>query len=136
GFVAVDCGGMVIVSCYFSPNLEIDEYDVALGELADCVRSCSGSPIVVAGDFNARARIWGSNDTTQKAIHLMELMSALDLRLANMGTEPTCIRAQGTSVVDLTWATPGMLPRIRDWRVIPGEELEALSDHRYISFVV
>ncbi|XP_011149898.1 uncharacterized protein LOC105189486 [Harpegnathos saltator] len=47
GFVAVDCGGMVIVSCYFSPNLEIDEYDAALGELADCVRSCSGSPMVV-----------------------------------------------------------------------------------------
>jgi hypothetical protein len=37
---------------------------------------------------------------------------------------------RGSSVVDITWATSELYPRIHDWRVAEG--VETLSDHLYI----
>lgn len=64
---------------------------------------------------------------------LLEGWSAgLDMRLVNTGNVPTCVRWQGSSVIDLTWVSPGLLNRVGNWRV--RNDLESLSDHRYISF--
>lgn len=57
-----------------------------------------------------------------------------DLRLLNKGGVFTCVRPQGCSVVDLTWASFGILERISNWRV--REDLESLSEHLYINFEV
>lgn len=55
-----------------------------------------------------------------------------DLRVANTGETPTCVRPQGCSIINLTWASPDLIGSIRNWRV--REDLESLSDHRYIVF--
>ncbi|KMQ82502.1 reverse transcriptase [Lasius niger] len=57
-----------------------------------------------------------------------------DLRVANIGNSPTCVRAQGSSIVDLTWISSDILPFVNDWRV--EEEVESLSDHLFISFAL
>ncbi|XP_011875263.1 PREDICTED: uncharacterized protein LOC105566123, partial [Vollenhovia emeryi] len=51
--------------------------------------------------------------------------------LVNEGRTPTCVRTQGESIVDITWATPSAMRLITRWRVEEG--IETLSDHRYIS---
>ncbi|KMQ95342.1 reverse transcriptase [Lasius niger] len=50
----------------------------------------------------------------------------------NVGLTPTCVRPQGSSIVDLTWASPDTMSFIEEWKV--REDLESLSDHLYISF--
>lgn len=55
-----------------------------------------------------------------------------DLRLMNQGTIPTCVRTQGCSMIDLTWATSNLASSIAEWEV--KEDLETGSDHQYILF--
>ncbi|XP_037302307.1 uncharacterized protein LOC119192595 [Manduca sexta] len=50
------------------------------------------------------------------------------------GSEDTCVRHNGGSVVDITFATPDLARRVQGWRVLVEEE--TLSDHRYIRFSV
>lgn len=57
-----------------------------------------------------------------------------DLRLANVGNRPTCVRPQGSSIIDLTWVSPDLMRRIHEWRV--RHDILSLSDHLYITFCV
>lgn len=56
----------------------------------------------------------------------------MDMATMNEGTEPTCIRSNGTSIVDLTMASHGAARKITEWRV--RGELESLSDHVYVTY--
>lgn len=56
------------------------------------------------------------------------------MRLVNVGDVPTCVRPQGSSIVDLTWASPELVTDVHDWRV--RTDLESLSDHQYVMFSV
>lgn len=53
----------------------------------------------------------------------------MDLVLLNVGSTPTCIRAQGSSIVDLTWCSPDRASKIDSWKV--GDD-EILSDHSLV----
>ena len=53
----------------------------------------------------------------------------------NRGTEPTFDGPRGTSHIDVTAATQGMLPRVINWEVQLGR-LTTNSDHRIITWVV
>ena len=53
----------------------------------------------------------------------------------NRGTEPTFDGPRGTSHIDVTAATRGMVPRVMDWEVQQGR-LTTTSDHRIITWVV
>lgn len=52
----------------------------------------------------------------------------------NIGNAPTCVRHQGSSIVDLTWTSPSMTSRVSEW--IVREDLELLSYHVYITFKI
>lgn len=134
GYVVARCGDVVIASCYLSPNIPLEEYSLAMEELSVALRRVRPSPVLLAGDFNARSPLWGCNSTTSNAEYLWELMAALDMRLINNCDVPTCVRPQGSSVVDLVWTTAGLRDRIRAWRVL--DELESLSDHRYLEYEI
>lgn len=136
GFVVVECGNIIIISCYFPPKRQMSEYNKTLEDLETCIRNLKGSPMIMAGDFNARLKLWDPMITTdtRRGKLLWELMSALGSCLINTGDTPTCIRNRGQSVVDLTWSSPDLVDRIREWKVEIGEE--SLSDHRYVSFAV
>lgn len=53
-------------------------------------------------------------------------------RIANIGSTPTCVRSNGSSIIDLTWTTPDLADKIRNWE----ENTETLSDHAFIKFEV
>lgn len=51
-----------------------------------------------------------------------------------MGTIATCVRPQGESIVDLSFATPSIHNKIKYWMVNVIDE--TLSDHRYIEYQI
>ena len=54
--------------------------------------------------------------------------ASIDLRLLNKGGAITCVRWQDESIVDLSWASPTMVRKIADWKII--EDAETLSETR------
>jgi len=135
GFVAVRWGDMVVVGVYLAPSLDRATYEEGLGNIGDCVSKYAPSPTLVAGDFNAWSRTWGSRSTNERAAILERWAASLRLHLLNAGATSTCVRPQGgESIVDLTWATPGAAARTRGWRVVTNFHLG--SDHRPIEVVL
>jgi hypothetical protein len=132
GFVSVLWEGMVFIGVYFSPNKTISEFESFLDQLTIAVRRASQHPIIVLGDFNAKSTAWGSRSCDMRGRAVEEWMTLTGLALLNRGTELTCVRQRGGSIVDLTFATPALASRVPNWKVMVEEE--TLSDHRYIRF--
>ncbi|XP_075990257.1 uncharacterized protein LOC142985901 [Anticarsia gemmatalis] len=96
------------------------------------VRWAHPSPVLVAGDFNAKSVAWGSPATNARGQALEEWAVSLGLVLTNRGSVNTCVRQQGSSIVDLTFTSATLARRVQDWSVL--EEVETASDHRYIRY--
>ncbi|RLU15155.1 hypothetical protein DMN91_012149 [Ooceraea biroi] len=112
GFVSVQVGPVVFVSCYFSPNRSLRAFERFLSFLDACIRPHVGSALVVAGNFNARCSEWGDSLTTARGVCLGNWAAALSLQLLNVGHAPTVVRPQGRSLVDVTWGSSAVLPAV------------------------
>lgn len=133
GFVWATVCGVTYVSCYFSPNDPIAEFQGKLDGLEDTIREMEG-PFVVAGDFNARALEWGMETTNTRGRRTLEMADRLGLSVANIGNVTTYRRPGfGESIPDITMVSEAISPRISGWRVI--EDFTG-SDHQYITFSV
>ncbi|KAI4472238.1 hypothetical protein M0802_017023, partial [Mischocyttarus mexicanus] len=86
------------------------------------------SRVVVAGDFNARSAAWdpGCRENARGRL-LKEWASRSGLFLLNNGGHSTCVRPQGSSVVDLVWVTGVIKDRTTACFV---DEEESLPDHK------
>ncbi|XP_011859358.1 PREDICTED: uncharacterized protein LOC105556855, partial [Vollenhovia emeryi] len=129
--VAVQWGPIAVVGVYLRPTRRLALFKGWLSDIGWTVLRLSPRPVLVAGDFNAWHTSWGSRCTNRKGEALDEWAAEHGLVLRNEGRTPTCVRTQGESIVDLTWATPSAARLITGWRVERG--VETLSDHRYIS---
>lgn len=127
------CRDPVYAVCYLSPNIPLEEYIDRLEAITRFGGDQGDVPIIIAGDFNARSVVWGDVVNNRREELVYEMAAVLDLRLLNVGAEPTCYRLQGRSVIDLTWASPSMLARVNDWRI---SQYDTFSDHVYIHFEV
>nr|XP_037871048.1 uncharacterized protein LOC119629402 [Bombyx mori] len=134
GFVAVLWAEIFVLGVYFSPNRTLAEFEVFLSELSRVVGRSHFRRILVLGDLNAKSLSWGSSRTCPRGRAVEEWLVGSGLLILNRGTELTCVRRLGGSVVDVTFATPDVAYRVRGWAVMVGEE--TLSDHRYIRFSV
>lgn len=61
---------------------------------------------------------------------MLDWATSLGLVCLNDGRASTCIRPNGESIVDLTWASPLAADRVGNWKVLTN--VESLSDHAYI----
>jgi len=123
-------GTICVIGVYLPPSLSLAQFEDELGEVEEAVRSGLPGPVLVMGDFNSKSRSWGCRYGDRRGEVLRDWAGSLGLTLLNEGSVPTCVRPQGESIVDLTWASPAALRRVGGWRV--AAELETLSDHRYI----
>lgn len=114
-----------------SPQTKKGPFLQFLDELGEAVREIGVTRVIVSGDFNARSKTWDEGRPNFRGDLLEEWAAENDVRLLNEGREPTCVRPQGCSVVDLTWRTPDVAPKIEGWRV---QEAESLFDHKYIVY--
>jgi len=114
------------------PSLSLAQFEAVLGEMEGVVRSSLPGPVFVMGDFNAKSASWSCRYGDRRGEVLLDWAGSLGLTLLNEGTVATCVRPQGESIIDLTWASPAALRMVGGWRV--AAELETLSDRRYIEF--
>lgn len=131
--MAIKGDSFSLISTYISPNVSLPIFILYLEEIKSLINQLGGS-IVLCGDFNAHAKFWGSAHDSRRGTLLLDYMAELDFCLVNEENVYTCIRAQGRSIIDLTWASSSFTTYIHDWKV--DESLESLSDHVYISFSV
>lgn len=131
--ITIKYGSCYLTSVYVSPNVDDNEYLEALDELDEAHSFASKQRHLVCGDFNARSPQWSASSSNKKGEYLEEWAAQNDLRLLNTGVEPTCIRPQGFSTVDLSWCSPDMVCKIREWNV---ESTVTLSDHLYITMTL
>lgn len=125
----------MLISCYITPKASLREFSEMLRKLEDDMKLVDKEKdIILCGDFNAHNKRWGSRYTSCKGDRLLEWSEENNLIVVNEGDLPTCIRPQGVSWIDLTWATPMVARRIRGWKV-ETEEL-SLSDHCFITFSI
>ncbi|XP_026825055.1 uncharacterized protein LOC113561845 [Ooceraea biroi] len=135
GFVAVAWGDVAVVGCYASPAMGLAEFEEYLDRVGECVSTrLLPRPVLIAGDFNAKSCVWGSPRSDARGEALVDWAATLGLCVLNTGSESTCVRWQGESIVDLTLANPAAARRVSGWRVESG--LETLSDHVYISMAL
>lgn len=131
GFVIAKWGNTFVVSVYMSPRLNIEEVEDRLDRIARFVATFGARfPVIIAGDFNAHAELWGSRRSDPRGRLLLDWAISTGLYLINQGSDSTCVRPQGESVVDLTWATPMAARLLDEWKVVTKAEI--LSDHRLI----
>jgi exonuclease III len=119
-----------IYACYISTNVSIREYKDWLTRLELSIRSASGD-VIVAGDFNAKHRAWGSTANDNKGESLFEFANALGLIVCNQGNKPTWQRGDSESHIDVTMASANLAARVTNWRVL---EEYSHSDHSYIEY--
>ncbi|RLU18327.1 hypothetical protein DMN91_008684 [Ooceraea biroi] len=120
-----------MASVYISPSVSVAVYLNFLDDFRDFVLTTRGE-LLICGDFNTRSLSWGCRSSNRRGELLKELISELDLRLCNVDGFLTCVRTQGSSMVDLMLASPSCSSRLRSWHVLTG--VESLSDHLYIVF--
>ncbi|XP_046428388.1 uncharacterized protein LOC124183671 [Neodiprion fabricii] len=136
GYVAARCGNIAVVSGYISPNVPMQAFEGFMDDLVRVVRSAGdgGRGVLVGGDFNARSPTWDPAGSNRRGELLERWAASCEVSLHNDGSTATCVSAQGSSVVDLTWSTPSLTPTVQQWRVLT--ERETLSDHLYITYEI
>ncbi|XP_071640847.1 uncharacterized protein [Temnothorax longispinosus] len=133
--VIIKYGNICIASCYISPNTDYNGYSDFLDELTIlCSSILNNHYLLICGDFNAHATLWGSRSQNFKGDLLEDWVAQADVRLINTGNKPTFVSARGSSIIDLTWASPSLMKRIHHWSV--RDDLESLSDHVYVTFKI
>nr|XP_033200817.1 uncharacterized protein LOC117162946 [Bombus vancouverensis nearcticus] len=130
GYATVEWAGMMVVGVYVSPNSGRAAFEEFLDGVGDCVRRRLPRQVLVLGDFNAHSTEWGNARTNASGRMLSNWAAGLGLLLVNRGSTSTCVTCRGSSIFDITWASPEAFRRISGWRVAEG--VETLSDHLYI----
>lgn len=134
GYVAVASEGYILISTYCSPNVGKREFVELLTEIEiNDIAKNKGGKIIMGGDLNARSKLWDRKYNT-RGYYLEEWVAANELVLMNDGKDETCIRAQGTSMMDITLGTEAAMKTVRIWEV--GKYTETLSDHKYIKIII
>ncbi|XP_060810094.1 uncharacterized protein LOC132904197 [Amyelois transitella] len=130
--VSARLGDLVVVGVYFSPNRPLNEFESFLTQVEALVLRCHPLPVLAAGDLNAKSTAWGSPATDARGALIEKWLITNGLAVVNRGTVPTCMRWNGSSRPDVTFASPVLARRVEGWSVL--EDVETLSDHRYIRF--
>ncbi|CAB0031184.1 unnamed protein product [Trichogramma brassicae] len=119
-----------IFSVYAPPRLSNAEFSALLANVVE--EAQHQRPLIIAGDFNAWSTEWGSSETKPRGVALLDALSALNVVLLNTGHTPTFTGPQGSSIIDLSFASDSLTPRVAGWQV--EREVFTNSDHRAITF--
>lgn len=120
-FVVANMKEIYLIACYISPNVDVTAFSNFLLDISRAVNGINNSMLIV-GDFNARSVLWGSSTTDRRGELIERWAAALNISLMNESGVYTCVRPQGSSIIDLSWASPGVLERGTKWSVSDSAE--------------
>ncbi|XP_076765121.1 uncharacterized protein LOC143432480 [Xylocopa sonorina] len=115
------------------PSWSLQDFDQLLDEVGGVVRRHAHLPTFVLGDLNVHSTLWNSSRTNQRGHSTMDWAASINLKLLNHGDSSTCVRQQGESKVDLSFANSAAARRVTKWIV---DTAETLSDYIYIRISV
>lgn len=131
GYVWVESKEFVIFSCYVSPNVSLEAFQEYINNVQSAVRRHT-KDVIITGDFNSSSVTWGSRETNARGEIILDWQATDSLILHNTGTNPTFIRGEQESHLDLTMSTENISRKIKNWAVLT--DRETLSDHEWITF--
>ncbi|XP_018377645.1 PREDICTED: uncharacterized protein LOC108770506 [Trachymyrmex cornetzi] len=134
GYVVVKYREITYYSVYFPPSLNNEEYSYWLTRMETVVHPIQTEKMLILGDFNARSPLWDARNFNIKGEMVIDLANALNIRLLNKRYVSTCVRTQGESTVDLSWATPVTRVDENNWKI--RENVITLSDHKLIEISI
>jgi hypothetical protein len=94
GCVSVEIAACTVYNCYASPNAPLQDFERFLGELKTSVERCTGR-VLVAGDFNGKAYMWGSSVEDRRGTALADQIAELGMVVMNQGMSPLSIEVRG-----------------------------------------
>ncbi|CAK9834251.1 Retrovirus-related Pol polyprotein from type-1 retrotransposable element R1 (Fragment), partial [Anthophora retusa] len=104
-----------VVSCYFQYSDEIERH---LSHLETVLRFLRGKRIILGIDANARSSLWGPQGTDERGAQFEALIRSFGLGVVNDAAQsPTFTSTAGSSYIDVTLASPSILPFFRRWKV-------------------
>jgi len=122
GYVAASWGNHTVIAVYFPPSMGVPAVTRSFDEIGVLVRGMRPARAIIAGDFNAKARAWGSPAANPKGHHVLGWAAETGLAIWNiLRPVDTCVRQSGGSIVDITFATPLAARDICGWRVLKEE---------------
>lgn len=98
GYVAVESGGFILVSTYCSPNAEKEVFEKLLEDIENNM-IIKKRKIIIGEDLNTRAKAWDRRYNARGHIR-EEWIARKELVVINDGKAETCVRPQGSSMVD------------------------------------
>ncbi|XP_053985480.1 uncharacterized protein LOC128879931 [Hylaeus volcanicus] len=121
GFLAVDSGGIAVVAIYAPPSWSFAIFKGYLSEVGRCISRCLPRPVLILGDFNSKAQGCGSLATDARGHEVIDWAAGLELPLLNTDSVHMCVRKNGGSIGDLSWASPAAARRFSggEWRLRP-----------------
>lgn len=121
---------LLLVNVYLLPN--DPNFDAHLILLSNILLDpqFQNLPIILTGDFNARHTHWLDHHTNTQGRKLFNFITTHALSVHN-NSEYTCIRSNGSGIIDLTLTNTAANFLINEWKV--GED-DSDSDHELISF--
>ena len=91
--------------------------ELDLAALEEHIRNWK-DPLILAGDFNAKARAWTGGPRDPRGDLLEEMMAAYNLVVANQPGVHTYEKGIVRSVLDLIFASPEVTKNISFWEVL------------------
>ncbi|KAK9729433.1 Endonuclease-reverse transcriptase [Popillia japonica] len=147
GFVCIKWKDWCIYGCYCSPNIPYEDFKSFIDALTSNIKA-TGLDAVIAGDFNSKSPMWGSQFTDISFVCIKwkdwciygcycspnipyeDFKSFID---ALTRDTPTFQRGKTKSYIDITWAMEKISERVQKWRVLQGE---FFTFHNHIYFEI
>lgn len=130
GYVCLNLDKCDVYCCYISPNISFEHYKENVDHIMEAIRS-NNKEAIVLGDINSKSPQWGSPTMDARGEYFTEWLSTLNLVVINTGEEPTFVRGDSKSYIDVTCSSVRIANEIDNWRVV---DIENMSDHKYIYF--
>ncbi|XP_026327682.1 uncharacterized protein LOC113235973 [Hyposmocoma kahamanoa] len=115
--------------CLHLAEQDLAEFESFLAEVDTLIEWANPYQVLVAGDPNTKSTVRGSPATDARGEVVEEWLAAQGLVVLNQELANTCVRSQGGSIADVTFASAGLVRRVQGWEVLQG--VETLSDHLY-----
>lgn len=130
GFVITLYEDVYVVSVYASPNDKLYEFEAFLLELAIAIKPFNrkNQGVIIAGDFNARSPLWGSDSWCNRGRALHDFCTSSNFFPVITSGGNTCERGRG-SKIDILICNSTAIASLKDTVVL--DEYTA-SDHKYL----
>lgn len=130
GFVKLQFRHFIMLCCYCSPNITPVQSQTYIDKIMNEVKDAKEA--IIAGDLNAKSPLWGSPSSDQRGNYIEDWAAELQMEFLNTG-EPTFVRGNNRTHIDVMCATKKTAEKIKSWKTM---DQQVNTSHKYITFEI